>query len=78
MASAIDRLLKYARTLLAIENRMPTPEEVEAFLANGPRLTAPTRAKLLADYKRSSKNVDRIARLEMKHLPRVRKQNRAI
>jgi hypothetical protein len=32
----------------------------------------------LTDYKRGSKNVERIARLEMKHLPRVRKHNRAI
>ena len=78
MPSAIDRLLQYARTVLATKDRMPTIEEVEAFLANGPRLTTAMKAKLLADYKRGSKNVERIARQEMKYLPRVRKQNRAI
>jgi len=72
MPSAIDRLLKYTRTVLATKDRMPTIEEVQAFLANGPRLTAAMKAKLLTDYKRGSKNVERIARLEMKHLPRVR------
>jgi hypothetical protein len=78
MTSAIDRLLKYARTVLVAKDRMPTGEEVQLFLEKGPRLSAAAKAKLIADYKRGSPNVERIARLEMKHLPRVRKQNRAI
>jgi hypothetical protein len=78
MANAKDRLLKYVRRVLATKDRMPAVEEVEAFLAKGPRLSADTRAKLIVDYKKSSTTVERIARLEMKHLPRIRKGNRAI
>jgi hypothetical protein len=57
---------------------MPTVQEVEAFLEKGPRLSAEARAKLVGDYKRGSTTVERIARLEMKHLPRIRKGDRAI
>ena len=78
MASAINRLLKFTRTVLATKDRMPTVKEVEAFLAKGPQLSASARAKLVSDYKRGSSNVERIARLEMKHLPRIRKRDRAI
>jgi hypothetical protein len=78
MASAINRVLKYAQTMLATKDRMPTVAEVEAFLDNGPRLSAAMKAKLLSDYRRSTSNLERIARLEMKYLPRVRKHNRAI
>jgi len=78
MASAKDRLLKYVRTLLATKDRMPTVEEVEALLQKGPRLSAAVRAKLVADYKRGSTTVERIAQLEMKHLLRIRKGDRAI
>jgi hypothetical protein len=78
MASAINRVLKYARTMLATKDRMPTVAEVEAFLAKGPRLSQARKAKLIADYKHGASTVERIARLEMKYLPRVRKQDRAI
>ena len=78
MSSALDRVLKYVRTVLATKDRMPTVQEVESFLAKGPRLSDAAKSKLIAEYKRGSANVERIARLEMKYLPRVRKQNRAI
>jgi hypothetical protein len=57
---------------------MPTVEEVEGLLEKGPRLSAEVRAKLVADYKRGSTTLERIARVEMKHLPRIRKADRAI
>ena len=78
MATALNRVLKYAHKVLATEDRMPTVAEVEAFLAKGPRLSAARKAKLIEDYKMGASSVERIARLEMKYLPRVRKQNRAI
>ena len=78
MASAIDRVLKFARMILATKDRMPTVAEVEAFLENGPRLSAARKSKLVADYKNGASRVERIARLEMKCLPRIRKHVRAI
>ena len=78
MVSALNRVLKYAHMMLAKKDRMPTVAEVEAFLATGPRLSAARKSKLIADYKQGSASVERIARLEMKYLPRVRKQDRAI
>jgi len=78
MSSAIDRLLKYIRTVLATRDRMPTIEEVEAFLAKGPKVSASEKASLLAQYKRDAPNLERMARMEMKYLPKIRKQNRAI
>jgi len=73
MASATNRLLKYVRTVLAAKDRMPTVAEVETFLKKGPRLSAVAKGKLISDYERSSVTVERIARLEMKNLPRARK-----
>ena len=78
MANAKNRLLNHVRTALATKDRMPTVEEVEAFLAKGPRLSAETQSKLVADYKKGSTTIERLARLEMKHLPRIMKGNRAI
>jgi hypothetical protein len=78
MANAKDRLLKFVRKLLVTKDRMPTVEEVEAFLEKGPRLSAAATDKLIADYKRGSTTVERIVRLELKHLPRIRKGDRAI
>jgi hypothetical protein len=79
MASAIDRVLKYVEKMLATEDRMPTTEEVESFLANGPKLSAAERAKLVADYKRQAPDLERMNRMGMKYLPLIRKgRNRAI
>ena len=78
MGTARSRVLKYARTMLAKQDRLPTPDEVKAFIARGAPISQAATEKLMAEYGRGADIVERLIRMEMKYLPRIRKRKRAI
>jgi hypothetical protein len=78
MANPRDRVLKYVKRVLKTKDRMPTAAEVAASLSRAPRLSPAAKGKLVEDYAKSSTTIERIARLDMKHGPRARRQGRAI
>jgi hypothetical protein len=78
MANLRDRVLKYVKRVLKAKGRMPTVAEVEASLSRAPRLSAAAKGNLVAEYAKSSTTIERIARLDIKHGPRARRQGRAI